>query len=381
MTVTLPHDFAPVFGTLGDYLADRREASTVASTTGNELPRRLSMPTIIFPGLAGRDLRQTHAKDWPTAQAALTKALFVHWTGKALLMNSSIPANPQPVDNDTVATALLRNGLIICSEQQTAERLFEQLRGTIIPAEPNVSAYLEWASSVGVATNTVILTSALARRFHAPTGIHTGQIGDWSKAFGLNIGWDALYKLALACADGSPQQDQMKYLRSGLLALHRGADTIQHFVHISNDQAIALFRASEEIETCCSAAAAIDPLGIHERLRTGEVCLASRTADQVVVSTPNRLKTSQTYIMYTTDLARAGECVVTGMSVEPTTGLVNVALKQTKGDIPNRFFMVAKPYTGRSTGIYSQWTRPGKAPAVEGRQVPLDVLLASAPTG
>lgn len=336
------------------------------------------------------------------------------WLSHNKLVCSAGPTDPvHPATAQIIGEAFTTVGVIPVATDRLARarmlRTVEQSGGTVpvindlgatTIALAAVARQMRFATTFAASSRLVVLADALARKYWLPAGLDTTNIEHWRRAFGMSADVASLQTLVgmVTAASGNPS-----VTFRALLAAEDGA--LKSITFPGTGPAARAFTSAEKVGEAWSATERTDPLLRHRCIVEGTVArvrLLHRNGSTISgsVSQPFRLREGEVLGMFDdTSSENTARIVLVSMGFTDTLvaefGPVTSQRKQRRSATAGAFafmdsalaahetvLVTNSPYLSSAPpGGRNRWTgKPDPAETPIARDVPLDVVLAGAPS-
>ena len=373
--------------------ARRKEAANGAGPT-----KRMTGPSVPMSALVG--------------PGGGTSVLF--WLSHNKLVCSAGPTDPvHPASAQIIGEAFTAVGVIPVATDRPARarmlRTVEQSSGTVgvigdlgattIPLAA-VAKQMRFATTWPANSRLVVLADALARKYWLPAGLDTTNIEHWRRAFGMSADVASLQTLVgmVTAANGNPSVTFRALLAAETAAL-------KSIIFPGSGPAARAFTSAEKVGEAWSATERTDPLLRHRCIVEGTVArvrLLHRNGSTISgsVSQPFRLREGEVLGMFDdTSSENTARIVLVSMGFTDTLvaefGPVTSQRKQRRSSTAGAFAFMDSALAAHETVLVTnspylssappsstnRWTgKPDPAETPIARDVPLDVVLAGAPS-
>jgi len=352
----------------------------------------------------------------PTSAATSTdgSASVLFWLSHNKLVCSAGPTDPvHPATAQIIGEAFTAVGVIPVATDRLARarmlRTVEQSGGTV-PVLNDLGAstislaavarQMRFTTTFPANSRLVVLADALARKYWLPAGLDTTNIEHWRRAFGMTADVASLQTLVgmVTAASGNPS-----VTFRALLAAEAGA--LKSIIFPGTGPAARAFTSAEKVGEAWSATERTDPLLRHRCIVEGTVArvrLLHRNGSTISgsVSQPFRLREGEVLGMFDdTSSENTARIVLVSMGFTDTLvaefGPVTSKNKQRRSATAGAFAFMDSALAAHETVLVTnspylssappsstnRWTgKPDPAETPIARDVPLDVVLAGAPS-
>lgn len=327
---------------------------------------------------------------FPTIHRIVTGRIFLRGTKLTYQADGQQPETLTGAVLDTVLGE--STGSTVVADEATFSQVWKL--ATAAPLPDARSRRMKILKSLDSSTKLPILTRALARRYWLPADKDETDLGDWAEAFNLRAPSTSLTMKALIERASTSRCPQGEYERDfDRMATHE-ASILEgaQYTGIRSDCSIFSRLQSHEalqkglrlrdrgllpLHVLDGQACRIVPMNVNEftftasvsspfKMKEGSVLQILDTAGSITETRLESLRfgSGEMHAVFKTPTARSG-----GRS------LVEDAKRQ-----KSSLYVVEKPFDLPGKGLKNRRWFEKEIPVIEGREVPMDILLAGAPT-
>lgn len=353
---------------LSNYRQTSRHAAAEAHAPGNRSE---------FPGLA------------------LEATGMIYLAGKDLVYRG-IAGAPAPVNTDRLEAIITEpDSSVVVADTLTYARLmqFADEKGE---GFKTLSRRLSFSRGLAASVKLPILTNALSYRYWLPEGMDERNLGDWAKAFDVT-GPSTLttMRALIDLASEGKRPEPLKYSSTvkSLEGTERRILEQAEWSGLSSD--VQLYSMLDGFSSTATALRLLDPGLLPMHVLDGQVCKvkpmnATQSEFSASVSDPFKFKAGKKMRLSdgislaetTLEALRYTEDALHAVFAQPQRGAGPTMVASAKQHGGRPLYAMEAPFSARGSIIKNKrWLNP-KEPVghVSGRQVPLDVILAGAPT-